>query len=142
MDSGQAVRVAAAIIIRNGRVLVCRRAEGERLAGFWEFPGGKLEAGESLCECLERELREELGVDARAGEEIGRSRYSYEHGEIELVGLMTELPSGEMNASGAELRLSVHDQLIWAAADELLALNLAPADIPLARKIVDDGLIL
>ncbi|HAK44799.1 MAG TPA: 8-oxo-dGTP diphosphatase MutT [Spirochaeta sp.] len=62
--------VAAAIIIRNGRVLICRRAPGEKLAGFWEFPGGKVEPGESLQECLERELREELDVEVRAGEII------------------------------------------------------------------------
>jgi mutator protein MutT len=59
--------VTAAIIRRNGSVLLARRSSGEKLAGFWEFPGGKVEDGETPEECLARELDEELGIQARIG---------------------------------------------------------------------------
>ncbi len=123
--------VTAAIIIRDGKVLVCRRAAGEKLAGFWEFPGGKLEDGETLRQCLERELLEELGVRARAGETIGRSIYCYDHGEFELVGMRAELLDADIN-------LAVHDSAQWASPDELLTYKLAPADIPLAEILIPE----
>ncbi len=59
--------VTAAVIERGGRYLVTRRQKGVHLEGLWEFPGGKCDAGESLADCLRRELREELGVDAAVG---------------------------------------------------------------------------
>jgi 8-oxo-dGTP diphosphatase len=72
LPDGKSVRVAtivvtAAVIEREGRVLVTRRQRGVHLAGFWEFPGGKCDPGEPLDRCLARELREELAVDARIG---------------------------------------------------------------------------
>ena len=120
--------VTAAIIFNEDKVLICRRAPEEKLAGYWEFPGGKLEAGESLRQCLERELHEELGLEVRAGEILGRSLYAYEHGEIELVGIRAELLSGE-----PEKR--VHDRLEWVLPERLAGYLLAPADIPLAEII-------
>ena len=62
--------VTAAVIEHEGRYLVTRRQRGVHLEGYWEFPGGKCEPGESLADCLRRELREELGADATIGEEI------------------------------------------------------------------------
>jgi 8-oxo-dGTP diphosphatase len=64
------VVVTAAVIERGGRLLVTRRLRGTHLEGYWEFPGGKCDAGESLEACLARELREELAVDARIGSRI------------------------------------------------------------------------
>lgn len=61
-------QVAAAIIYRDGNILITRRAPGEKLAGMWEFPGGKFEPGETPQSCIIRELREELGVESDAGE--------------------------------------------------------------------------
>lgn len=61
-------QVAAAIVFDDGKVLVTRRAAGQKLAGFWEFPGGKLEPGEDVQSCIVRELQEELGVASTAGE--------------------------------------------------------------------------
>jgi len=76
--------VAAAIIIRDRCVLLTRRGPDEKLAGYWEFPGGKVEDGESLDACLERELQEELGVQSCAGDVLMECKYHYEHGVISL----------------------------------------------------------
>ena len=121
--------VTAAIIIRNGNVLICRRAPGEKLAGFWEFPGGKLEEGESLKECIERELLEELGVESQAGEILERSVYTYPHGRFELVGILTGL-------WGSDIRLKVHDEIRWVPLEVLLSFKLSPADVPLAEAVI------
>ena len=71
------IQVAAGVIVRAGTVLVCQRAAGTSHAGKWEFPGGKLEPGESLEACLHRELQEELGIDATVGEVLWRTRHQY-----------------------------------------------------------------
>ena len=71
------VAVAAALIVRNSRLLVCQRHRDDSHPLQWEFPGGKVEPGESPAQALARELREELGVDARIGKELYRTRHRY-----------------------------------------------------------------
>ena len=127
--------VTAAIIQDQGRFLVARRGPGEKLAGLWEFPGGKVEPGETLQESLTREIKEELGVDALVGMVLAESQYKYAHGEILLVGLQTEIKS-------KDFKLSVHDKTEWLFPAQILALELAPADIPIAKFLMEsnDGL--
>jgi len=120
--------VTAAIIIRNQKVLLTRRGPSEKLAGYWEFPGGKVEDGETLQECLERELLEELGVAAVVGEVMAKSEYHYDHGSFLLVGMYANLLSDD-------LKLTVHDSAEWVPIKGLLSYQLAPADIPIAEKI-------
>lgn len=124
------VKIVTAAILRDqqGRVFLCRRAPGQKNAGDWEFPGGKLEEGESLPQGLERELREELGIETRAGKVIAESEYHYGHGAIRLVALETEWLSGEMHPI-------VHDQLEWVEPSRLAAYALSPADVPIAKFI-------
>jgi 8-oxo-dGTP diphosphatase len=124
--------VAAAIILREQDVLLARRGPLEQLAGYWEFPGGKVEPGESLADCLQRELREELGVDAVIGDVVAESTYRYDHGSFLLVGMRTHLKS-------TNIRLTVHDQATWVPVTDLLSYALAPADIPIAAAIVADA---
>jgi 5-methylcytosine-specific restriction protein A len=121
--------VAAAIIRRDTSFLVARRSEGQKLAGFWEFPGGKLEARETLQACIERELLEELGVRSVAGPVLVESHYEYEHGEILLKAIDTRLVDENFT-------LSVHDEVCWLSAHQILRLNLAPADIPIAEFLL------
>ena len=118
--------VTAAIIEYKGLFLIARRAHDQKLAGKWEFPGGKVEPGETLQECLKREITEELGVDAIVGEVLTESHYKYQHGEVLLVALKTELKS-------QEIRLTVHDEFQWLTPRQILDLDLAPADIPIAN---------
>jgi len=75
--SGTLISVTAGVIRRTGTVLVCQRAPGGHHPGKWEFPGGKVEAGESLAAGLRRELREELGIEAVIGAVLWRTRHQY-----------------------------------------------------------------
>jgi 8-oxo-dGTP diphosphatase len=120
--------IAAGIIIRGERVLVTRRAKGQKLEGKWEFPGGKLEPGESPQACIVRELDEELGVSVEAGPVLTSAIYSYPGGVINLIAV-------EVRAACEDLRLTVHDAAEWVTTAELMKLELAPADIPIAEHI-------
>jgi len=80
--------VTAAIVLQDNKVLLTRKAPGQSLEGYWEFPGGKVEEGESLQECLKREIFEELGVQAEVEQdEFCVVKHQYDHGEILLVGI-------------------------------------------------------
>lgn len=124
-------QVTAAIIIEDNKVLLTRRAPGEKLAGMWEFPGGKVESNESLYECVTRELKEELSLDVKTDRIITRSIYNYDHGEFEIIAISVIIIDGE-------LQLSVHDKACWVTFNELLSYDLLPADIPIAETIMKD----
>ena len=128
--------VTAAIIEKNGRILLARRSHGLALEGRWEFPGGKREPGETLAACLEREIREELSVTVRAGDIYAESIHHYDRGAIRLVAMTAELLDGE-------IRLIVHDRYAWVEKRRLPAYDLSPADIPIALKLAaeDDGIM-
>ena len=123
-------RVTAAIVIRDGRVLIARRAPGQKNAGMWEFPGGKVEAGETDERCLEREMFEEFGITGRTLSHVADSLYIYgAQGEgILLCAYVFAWQDGAF-----ELR--VHDEIRWADARELCEVGLTPADIEIARKV-------
>lgn len=126
----QAREVAAAIIIRAGRVLVTRRAKGEKLAGMWEFPGGKVEKGETPQACITRELAEELSISCEAGEVLMTNTHIYPGGTIKLIAVRVSMSCESWD-------LTVHDRAEWATADDLLSIELAPADIPIAEHVGD-----
>lgn len=123
--------VSAAIIIEDGKVLLARRAKGEKLAGYWEFPGGKREEGETIDECLVREIREELSLDIEVVGEFDTSDYKYPGGRIRLIGLLAEIRNGVVSKT-------VHDLVEWIEISSVLDYQLAPADIPLAERLRND----
>ena len=126
------MKLVTAAVIRNGEnILVVRRGPGEKLAGYWEFPGGKVEHPETLQECLERELFEELDIATKVTNVIAVSDYKYDNGAIKLVALEAEILHGEIT-------LSVHDKLRWLTPSEILELKLAPADIPIAQALLEN----
>ncbi|MFI5349241.1 MAG: 16S rRNA (cytosine(1402)-N(4))-methyltransferase RsmH [Elusimicrobiota bacterium] len=122
------IPVCAAVILRSGMVLLARRAPGRKHAGKWEFPGGRIEDGETPAAALKRELGEELGVEAEIGAEAARARHVYDFGEIELIALFVTKFSGE-------IKLSDHDKIAWVEARRLLEYDLAPADVPIAEVV-------
>jgi 8-oxo-dGTP diphosphatase len=121
--------VTAAIIQNEGKYFIARRGPSEKLSGFWEFPGGKVEDGESLSDCLRRELKEELGIFSKIGDVLITVDYTYEHGHIQLVGMVAEIVGGNLN-------LTVHDLYDWLSPSEILKLKLAPADVPVAEFLL------
>ena len=121
--------VTAGVLLRRGRVLVARRSAGRHLAGFWEFPGGKLEPGESPQACLDREFTEEFGVRVKAGQFLLRSVYTEPHQTVELLVYHLRHVRGRF-------KLLAHDALLWCPRHQLLNLHLAPADIPVAEALI------
>ena len=112
--------VTAAIIEDHGRYFVTRRQKGTHLEGLWEFPGGKCEPGETLGDCLRRELKEELGAEAVIGEEIFTVTHDYADRSVELHFLSCTLLNAPVPLLGQEMR--------WVARDELKLLKFPPAD--------------
>lgn len=104
--------VTAAIIQLDGKVLIARRSPHSKLAGNWEFPGGKVEEGESLQECLKRELHEELGILTEIGAHLHSSEYKYEHGSFRIEAF-------KVSWIGGDLRLKEHDCVEWVSVDAL-----------------------
>jgi 8-oxo-dGTP diphosphatase len=112
--------VTAAVIERGGRLLVTRRLQGTHLEGYWEFPGGKCDAGESLEACLVRELREELAVEAIVGGKILTTSHEYPERRVELHFFTCELlgdPAPQMN-----------QDMQWVPREALVSLKFPPAD--------------
>ena len=122
-------KVAAAVIEKEGKVLIAKRGKGDRLGGKWEFPGGKIEAGETPQECLKRELAEELGIEAEIGDFICLSSYSYSHIEVELLAYRASHLSGD-------IRLYVHDQFRWVSLADLPAYDFPEANRPVIGKLL------
>jgi mutator protein MutT len=116
-----AVRVTAAVIIEDDKVLICRRKLKDGTGGQWEFPGGKAEPGETLQACLERELEEELSLKIKAGKEIGRQRHDTGERILEICFLPAEI-------IGGELKLNVHSEALWAGLEDIGKIDLLPAD--------------
>ena len=120
--------VTCAIIEKEGKILIARRASDQTLAGKWEFPGGKVEVNESPEECLERELEEEFGIQVEVGEFITSNKHHYDHIDLELLAFHVKYISGEFT-------LTDHDTIEWVAPGELLNYDLAEADVPIAQVI-------
>jgi len=125
--------VTAAVIFSGEKVLITRRAAGEKHAGWWEFPGGKIEEFESPESCLQRELMEELGIETSIGERLAVSIFEYATGTIRLLAYRTEIISGE-------LCLSVHDDYQWVNVLDLEQYELLPADKPIAERLLEKQL--
>ncbi len=121
--------VVAAIIERDGKILLAQRPEDGDQPGLWEFPGGKVESGESQPAALIRELREELGIEAEAGNYVASHRR-------EVSGRLIHLHAWHVPSFRGELTAYCHSGLIWCYPAEAFACNLAPADIPLLEAFM------
>ena len=117
------VVVTAAVVEIDGRFLVTRRQRGVHLEGFWEFPGGKCDSGETLRECLARELLEELDIPSRIGEEIFTTAHAYADRSVELHFFRCELLGEPVPQLGQDMR--------WVSRAELATLEFPPADAEL-----------
>jgi 8-oxo-dGTP diphosphatase len=125
------VKVVCGIIYNEeGLVLLCRRHAGKSLAGYWEFPGGKVEAHETPEASLCRELLEELGMKVKVSKHFHSVVHAYDTVTIELVAYLCQFEE-------ATYLLTDHDTYLWVPKHQLLDWQLAPADIPIARLLMD-----
>jgi 8-oxo-dGTP diphosphatase len=120
--------VAAAVIERDDHFLLTRRPRGVHLEGYWEFPGGKCEPGETHAACLVREIREELGVEAAVGGEVLATMHAYRDRRVELHFLRCEVDGAPEPQLGQEMR--------WVARNDLATLSFPPADVELIRMLM------
>ncbi len=133
MRKGPLLVVAAVITAPDGRVLACRRAPGRAAAGCWEFPGGKVETGESPAAALVREIAEELHVDIAVGDILTTDDTAVGERVIRLACYRAELRGPAPTAS------TDHDALRWVAPAELPALGWAAPDLPAVRLLAQLG---
>lgn len=122
------IEVVGAALLRDDRVFAAKRGPTKSMAGYWEFPGGKVEAGETSQEALVRELREELRIEARVGEFLTTTAHDTGSAVIELSTYLCELIAGSPV-------LMEHTDSRWVAVSELAGLEWAPADIPTVKLL-------
>lgn len=121
--------VSAALIVKNGRVLIGQRRKGDRHPLKWEFPGGKVEAGETPQQGLARELREELCIEASIGAEIARYQHDYPGGTSVLLLFYA------VKTFVGEPACLVFEQIEWAALDALPKYDFLDGDLDFVRRI-------
>lgn len=124
----KSIDVVGAVILAGGKVLCAQRGSHGPLAGKWEFPGGKVEKGESPREALKREIAEELRCDIEVGDEITATRHEYDFAVITLTTFYCDLIAGEPE-------LTEHRAARWLSPTELAHLDWAAADIPAVQLI-------
>ena len=126
------VEVAAAILFRKGRLLITQRLPDSHLSGLWELPGGKRKPGESIRECLVREMREELNIRVVVGELFETIQYDYSEKTVRLKFFKCRYVGGDIQALGCR-------RFAWVAPGELGNYRFPPANRPLLKKLQSGG---
>lgn len=124
------VEVAIGIVLDRGRILICRRPDHVSLPGLWEFPGGKRLAGETLAQCLARELREELAIEVRPVEAWSPIEHDYPFARVRLYPFLCALTGGHPRAMGCQ-------RFEWIDPGRLPEFQFPPANEPLIRALLD-----
>lgn len=122
------VEVAAALIVREGRFLICRRPEHKDRGGLWEFPGGKTEAGESVFDAVVRECREELGVTIVPSRVVDEVTHTYPDITVRLSLVLAAIAEGEP-------MLLEHSALAWISPSDIPRYDFCPADYPMLSRL-------
>jgi 8-oxo-dGTP diphosphatase len=124
----QTIQVTAAILVKDGRVLIAQRRPDDVMGGKWEFPGGKIDPGETPEACLRRELHEELGIVAEVHDLFAVNRHDYPDRRIELRAYNVTLRQGDIT-------LNEHSDARWIAVDQLRQFDMCEADLPFVEKL-------
>jgi 8-oxo-dGTP diphosphatase len=128
-------RVVAALIMKDGKVLVCQRTRHQTMPLKWEFPGGKIEEGEQPRDALRRELDEELGIDAKIGEEVARIHHEYKGGSS------VELRFYVVHQYKGEIENRIFRDVRWSSRAELPSYDFLEADLPLVRDLAEGKVV-
>ena len=128
-------RVVAALIVKDGKVLVCQRTRHQTMPLKWEFPGGKIEEGEQPRDALRRELDEELGITATIGDEVARIRHEYPNGG------MVELRFYIVREHKGEIENRIFRDIQWSERKDLLSYDFLEADLTLVNDLVAGKLL-
>ena len=123
------ISVTAAVLRDGDLILIAKRGSGKHLEGYWEFPGGKIEEGETPSVCLERELNEEFGIGVQVGSYITSNVHDYGDKKVNLMAYEVLHLSGEF-------QLIDHDEIRWVSKSELMSVKLAPADVTIAKTLI------
>ncbi len=122
------LHVTCAIILKENKILICQRSKEMKLPLKWEFPGGKIEKGESKKECLKREIKEELGLDVEVLDPLEMVVFHYPDFSISLYPFLCRIVSGK-------LKVAEHAQVKWAFLNELDIYDWAEADLPILTDL-------
>lgn len=123
------LQVVAGVVCCGNKIMLARRAVGKHLEGFWEFPGGKVEPGETHQQSLARELLEELGLPVMVGNCLGSQRFEYPDRIIELHAYLAE---AEDECTPGDS----HDAVVWVYPDQLGSYRIAPADVFIVEAVL------
>ena len=129
-----AIKVTGAIIQEGSKFLICRRGKNEKAAGLWEFPGGKLELNESLEDCMLRELKEELDIDAEL-------HSLYDNYCFESKDTIYDLYFFKIKKYYGNLSKTVHDEIKWVELKDFHNFSFLPGDAPVIKKLEKDSKI-
>lgn len=123
-------QISAGIIRHQDKILIGQRKKGKDLEFLWEFPGGKLEEGETLEECLKRELIEEMDLKIEVGKFFMKTRYEYDFGAFTINAFFATTQSFDIP------KICEHEQLLWVKPEELKNYPFAPADKPIIEALL------
>lgn len=125
------INVVGAVVVNDDKILSAQRSATMSLPGMWEFPGGKIELGETPRAALVREMKEELLCTVEIGEQVATTRHEYDFGFVTLTTFYASLIDGEP-------RLTEHSEIRWISASDLDTVDWAPADIPAVDRVMQD----
>ena len=128
-------RVVAALILKDGKILVCQRTRHQVMPLKWEFPGGKIESGEQPRDALRRELDEELGISATVGDEVARIQHNYKAGGA------VELRFYVVSEYEGEIENRIFQDVQWADRKDLPSYDFLEADLQLVQDIAQGKII-
>jgi len=123
------LKVTAAIVTKNNRILIAQKGPTDKRALKWEFPGGKIDPGETPEQCLARELMEEFEIEISVGDLFTDSIFIYPEGQLYILAYFCTWSGGEMNPTE-------HADYKWVLAEELDQFDFVPSDLPIAQKLM------